>query len=219
MSMKILLSTFGPDPENTLAAMRFLPYQKLVLILSEDSKDTPAFRTIVENEAKAKSSVETLLIDEYDLKDCFRNISDYIFEERKKDKKKQNQIIINISGGSKILGDAALLAAFEMGVPAYHCEKSRVIRLPVLRGVTLRDRLTESQIAVLQEMGTMDTIDEIFEKVGKRLTEETIRKALRGLRKLGVIRTIPSEGKITVELTDAGILILETIERFEKASE
>lgn len=217
--MKILLSTFGPDPENTLAAMRFLPYQKLVLILSEDSKDTPAFSTIVENEAKAKSTVETLVVDEYDLKDCFRGISDYILEERKKDSKNQNQIIINISGGSKILGDAALLAAFEMGVPAYHCEKSRAIRLPVLRGVTLRDRLTEPQIAVLQEMGTMDTIDEISEKVGKRFTEETIRKALRGLRKLGVIRTIPSEGKITVEMTDAGILILETINRFEKASE
>ncbi|MEM4265156.1 MAG: DUF6293 family protein [Thermoplasmata archaeon] len=217
--MKILLSTFGPDPENTLAAMRYLPYNKLVLIMSEDSKDTPAFKMIVDNEAKAKSTVETLIVDEYDLKDCFRDISDYILEQRKIDKRKQNEMVINISGGSKILGDAALLAAFEMGVPAYHCEKSRFVRFPVLRGVTLRDRLTDSQIAVLRELGTLDTIDEITDRVGKQFTPETIRKALRGLRQLGVIRTVPSEGKITVELTDAGILILETIDRFEKTGE
>jgi len=214
--MKILLSTFGPDPENTLAAMKALPYQKLVLIMSEDSKDTPAFKMIVDNEAKAKGIVEILIVDEYDLKDCFRSITDYILEERNKDKKGENEIIINISGGSKILGDAALLAAFEMGVPAFHCEKSRTVRFPVLRGVTLRDRLTESQIAVLKELGTMDTIDEIVERVGDRLTEETIRKALRELRQLGVIRTVPSDGKITLELTEAGILVLETINRFEK---
>lgn len=215
--MKILLSTFGPDAENTLAAMRFLPYHKLVLIMSENSKDSEAFHSIVENEAKAKSSVETLIVDEYDLKNCFREISDYILEHQRSDTRNQDQIIINISGGSKILGDAALLTAFEIGVPAYHCEKSRVIQLPVLRGITLRDRLTDSQIAVLREIGTMDTMDEIVEKVGGRFTEETVRKALRGLRKLGVIRTIPSEGKLSIELTDAGILILETINRFEKA--
>lgn len=215
--MKILLSIFGPDAENTLAAMRFLPYQKLVLIMSENSKDSEAFHSIVENEAKAKSSVETLIVDEYDLKNCFREISDYILKHQRSDTRNQDQIIINISGGSKILGDAALLAAFELGVPAYHCEKSRVIKLPVLRGITLRDRLTDSQIAVLREIGTMDTMDEIVEKIGGRFTEETVRKALRGLRKLGVIRTIPSEGKLSIELTDAGILILETINRFEKA--
>ena len=48
------------------------------------------------------------------------------------------------------------------------------------------------------------------------LTEETIRKSLRKLRKLGVIRTIASEGKIVVELTEAGIFILETLNRFER---
>jgi len=214
--MKILISTFGPDPENTLAGMRALPYQKLVLVLSQDAKDTPGFRRIIESEGMSKGIVETLNVDEFDLKACFREIANYILASRMSDKKKTNQIFINVSGGSKILGDAALLVAFQMGIPAFHCEKTRIVKFPIIQGMTLRDRFTDSQIAVLKQMGMRDTIDDITEKIGPGLTEETIRKSLRILRKLGVIRTVPTEGKIMVELTEPGILILETINRFEK---
>lgn len=217
--MKILISTFGPDPENTLASMRTLPYQKLALVLSEEGIDTPAYRRLMDAELKSNGIVETIIVDEFDLKDCFRGITDYVLalSSGKKKKKENDKISINISGGSKIMGDAALLAAFQMGIPAYHCENTKTIRFPVIQGISLRDRLSDSQIAVLKQMGMRDTIDDIARKIGSKLTEETIRKSLRKLRKMGIIKTVPTEGKILVELTEPGILILETINRFEKA--
>jgi len=217
--MKILISTFGPDPENTLAAMRALPYERLVLVLSEGDVDTPGFRKIKESEEKSKGSFETLMVDEFDLKDVFRSIVDYVGENaRSKSKGKdiENTISINVSGGAKIMGDSALLAAFHLGLPAYHCDKTMTIKFPVIKGVSLRHRFTDSQIAVLKEMGVRDTVDDLSEKLGSALTEETIRKVLRKLRKLGVVRTVASDGKITVELTEAGIFILETLNRFER---
>lgn len=217
--MKILISTFGPDPENTLAAMRALPYEKLVLILSKDSMATAGYDKIRESEQRSKGTLESLIVDDFDLKDCFRNIVDYVQANRIikiKDKTLENQISINISGGSKIMGDATLLAAFHLGLPAYHCEKMRTIRLPVIRGASLRDRFSDSQVAVLREMGVRDTVDDIAQKIGDALTEETIRKVLRELRKLGVIRTVNTDGKVVTELTESGIFILETLNRFER---
>jgi hypothetical protein len=217
--MKILISTFGPDPENTLAAMRALPYEKLALVSAQGDMDTPGFKKIMGSEERSKGSVETVIVDEFDFKDCFRSIVDYARENARskvKGKEVENVISINISGGSKIMGDAALLAAFHLGLPAHQCDKASVIRFPVIKGVSLKDRFTESQIAVLKEMGVRDTIDDISSKLGTTLTEDTIRKSLRKLRKLGVVRTIASDGKIVVELTEAGIFILETLNRFDR---
>jgi hypothetical protein len=217
--MKILISTFGPDSENTLAAMRALPYERLVLVNSHGDMDTPGFKKIKESEEKSKGSIETIIVDEFDFKDCFRSIVDYAHGNavtKVKGKDVENAISINISGGPKIMGDAALLAAFHLGLPAYQCDKTTVIRFPVIKGVSLKDRFTDSQIAVLKQMGVRDTVDDISSKLGAALTEETIRKSLRRLRKLGVIRTIASEGKIVVELTEAGIFILETLNRFDR---
>lgn len=218
--MRILISTFGPDPENTLAAMRAIAYDKLVLVLAESSMDTTGYKHINETEMNSGGAIKAIIVDEFDLKDCFRDIVDYVRENAEtpvKNKKVENVFSINISGGSKIMGDAALLAAFHLGLPAYHCEKARIIRLPVIKGVSLRDRLSESQIAVLKEMGMRDSVDDIARKLGPMLTEETIRKSLRKLRKMGVIRTVASEGRIVAELTESGIFILETLNRFERS--
>ncbi len=217
--MKILLSTFGPDPENVLAAMRALPYEKLVLVIAQGDEGTAGFKKIKESEEKSGGTIDTLIVDEFDLKDCFRKIVDYIQDNRAskaKGKEIVNAFSVNISGGPKIMGDSALLAAFHLGLPAYHCDKANTIKFPIITGVSLRDRFTESQIEVLKQMGIRDTVDDISSKVGNSLTEETVRKALRRLRKLGVVRTIASDGKLVVELTEAGIFILETLNRSER---
>lgn len=218
--MKILISTFGPNAENTLAAMRALPYKRLVLVLSKEDVETPGYKQVKETEMSSMGEVEEIFVDKYDLRDCFRSIVGYVNDIFRSESKKRNIgniISINISGGTKIMGDAALLAAFQTGVKAYHCEKGRVIRLPVIEGITLRDRLTDSQVAVLREMGARDTVEDIGRKIGNGLTEETIRKSLRKLRRIGVIKTVISEGKVVAELTESGIFILETINRMEKA--
>ncbi|MDH4122519.1 MAG: DUF6293 family protein [Thermoplasmata archaeon] len=215
--MKILITTFGPNQENTFAAMRALPYEKLVLVLSEDALASPAYHKMEEIEKISKVPIETIVVDEFDLKDCFREIVEYVLKlELEKKKKQKYQISINISGGSKIMGDAALLAAFQLGIKAYYCDKDHVINLPVITGVSMRNRLTDSQVMVLKEIGMRDTVDDIARKLGPSLTEDTIRKSLRNLRKMGVIRTVPGDGKIEVELTEPGILILETINRFDR---
>jgi len=214
--MKILISTFGPNPENTLAAMRALSYDILVLVLSEEDLQTAGYKLVLKAEESSRGKIDHIFVDKYDFQDCFRRIVDYVVMssgEIRKGKKVENLISINISGGSKIMGDAALLASFQTGIGAYHSEKARTIRFPIIEGVTLRDRLSSSQVTVLREIGKRDTIDDISRKIGPNLTEETIRKSLRKLRKMGIIETIVTEGRVFAELTDAGIFVLETINR------
>jgi len=217
--MRTLITTFGPDPENTLAAMRAISYERLALVLSEDDLNTQAQKIIRKIEEDSRGEIDNIFVDQYDLKDCFRRIVDYvlrILSIEHGDAHEAASLCINISGGSKIMGDAALIAAIHTGVRAFHCEKDKIIKFPVIEGVTLKDRLSDSQLAILKEIGAFDSLEDISRKMGSRLTDETIKKSLRKLKKMGIVKTQIREGGIFAELTESGIFILETINRLER---
>ena len=76
--MRTLISTFGPDPENTLAAMRAISYDRLALVLSEEDIDTKAQKIICKIEEDSRGEIDNILVDKYDFKDCFRKVVDYM---------------------------------------------------------------------------------------------------------------------------------------------
>ena len=217
--MRTLISTFGPDPENTLAAMRAISYERLALVLSEEDLYTQAQKIVRKIEENSRGEIANIFVDQYDFKDCYRRVVDYvlrILNTENGNAVDSGSLCINISGGSKIMGDAALMAAIHTGVRAFHCEKDIIIKFPIIEGVTLKDRMNDSQLAVLKAIGAFDSLDDLSRKMGSRLSDETMKKSLRKLKRMGIVKTQIRDGGIFTELTESGIFILETINRLER---
>jgi hypothetical protein len=203
--VRTLVSTFTEgDDDKVLLAMRHLPYDGLVLLVEEDSEG-PSLDRIRKLEGLAGHEVDIRTIEA----DGFMPMVDSISEELStlafdKQKSSRNEILLNISGGSKIIGDAALLAAFRLGIEAYHCDEV-VVKLPVVRGATAKDRFTELQVRLMdiladEELLLGDVIRSM-QPNNKTSAERTIRE----LKKQGLLKSRAEGGKVILGLSIEGL--------------
>src|SRR3989449_11088534 len=144
MTERVLISTFGFNPEKVLLALRSIGYDRLALIAGGKSLREPGFRRLDAAERASGGSIEVVAVDPFDFRSCFEGALGAIQRHRRAGR----EVRVNVSGGTKVLADGALLAAFQEGVEAWHCE-DRPVRLPILKGVTFTDRLSTVQRAVL----------------------------------------------------------------------
>ena len=128
MPDRVLISTFGFDAEKILRSLRWIGYDRLTLLVGGKSLKDPGLRRIEAAERAAGAGLEVVRVDPFDLRACFEAAVGAIRRHRKAG----HEVRVNVSGGTKILADAALLAAFQEGVEAWHCE-DRPVRLPVLK--------------------------------------------------------------------------------------
>ena len=147
MPDRVLMSTFGFDAEKILRSLRWIGYDRLTLLVGGKSLKDPGLRRIEAAERAAGAGLEVVRVDPFDLRACFEAAVGAIRRHRKAG----HEVRVNVSGGTKILADAALLAAFQEGVEAWHCE-DRPVRLPVLKGVTFSDAFTATERAVLSSL-------------------------------------------------------------------
>lgn len=202
--MRTLVSTFTDgDDDKVLLAMRHLPYDGLVLLVVEDFEG-PSLNRIMKLEGLSGHTVDIRTIEA----DGFMPMVDSISEELSaltfdKLKGSRNEILLNISGGSKIMGDAALLAAFRLGIEAYHCDEV-VIKLPVLKGATAKDRFTELQVRLMGILADEELLlGEVIRSMqpnNKASTERTIRE----LKKQGLLKSRAKDGKVLLTLSIEG---------------
>lgn len=203
--MRILVSTFGgSDPDRVLEAMKRLPYERIILVGDKDAEDSEGFRRIrhVEEMAGNDLRFEPIAVD--DFMRAVDEISDAISKSmRDPSSGRSNQVVLNIGGGGKLLGDAALFAAFRLGVEAFICE-DRFVRLPVLKGVTVANRFTALQTHFINAVG------ESWKEFGRLVLalnpsgRQSVERTLRQMRSEGVVKTEVKSGKIHVALTPAG---------------
>jgi len=202
--VRTLVSTFTEgDDDKVLLAMRHLPYDGLVLLVVEDFEG-PSLNRIRKLEGLSGHTVDIRTVEA----DGFMPMVDSISEELSalsfdKLKGSRNEILLNISGGSKIMGDAALLAAFRLGIEAYHCDEV-VIKLPVLKGATAKDRFTELQVRLMgiladEEMPLGEVIKSM-QPNNKASAERTIRE----LKKQGLLKSRAKDGKVLLTLSIEG---------------
>jgi hypothetical protein len=202
--LRILISTFGPgDAGKVLQAMAALPYDQLILVAERPGEECDGLERIARLEDLIGRSVgfERIVSTE------FMHVVDEICEvldTHSKDTRTgaRNDLLLNISGGSKILGDAALFAAFRLGVAAYHCD-GRITRLPVIHGATAVDRFTKLQSKLLVAIGDGATLPEVVDRMqpsGKQAAERVIRE----LRKQGLLASEIVPGKVRLVLTSQG---------------
>ncbi len=202
--MRTLVSTFAEgDDEKVLLAMRHLPYDSLVLVVTEDAEG-PSLDKIRKLEELSGHEVIVRVIETGDFMRMVDSISDELLALAfDKQKGSRNEVVLNMSGGSKIVGDAALLAAFRLGVEAYHCDRV-VIKLPVLKGATAKDRYTTQQIRMLDILAKKEvSLSEVIKSMEPN-SKSSAERTIRELKKLSLLKSRAKDGKVFLALSPEG---------------
>ena len=190
--MKVLISTYGFDERKVVAAMSKLAYDKLVLVVGDDVLETQGYLRLKKMESLGPSKMETVTVDVHDFRDCLDKVDRAI---RKWDVE-ENKVVLNISGGTVILADAALLAGYHNGVEIYHVDE-KVTKLPVIKGMKVSDRFTERQTLLIRALEADDTIPKLAERLKSTgMDEQAVRREIRVLSNGGVIGQRLEKGQI-----------------------
>lgn len=210
--MRVLASTFEQgDLEKILQAMRSLSYDKLLLIGAAGMEECDDFRRIEHLEGMAGHEVEVEVTEDADFMATVDQVAEALekrLDARRRDT--EGQVVLNISGGSKLLGDAALLAAFRLGVEAYHID-GRITRLPVIRGARAADRFTKGQRRFLVTVGAGQlAIDEAAKRM-EPMSRQAVDRVIRELKGQDLLAACTKGGKVMIHLTPSGEEALRAI--------
>ena len=196
--MRTLVATFGHgDSDNVLMAMRRLPYDRLVLI-GERGEEPSGLSDIRRVESMTGNEVQFVQVDTT----RFMDLVDEVCEVVSGLSGGRGEVAMNISGGTKLLADAALFAAFRLGVPAYHVT-DRVVRLPVMKGVTARNRFTPLQSQFIAHLAEPSTIPDLVKAMPPH-NKQSVERVMRELRRVGLVSAKLESARVAVSLTDEG---------------
>lgn len=196
--MKVLISTYGFDERKVVAAMSKLAYDKLVLVVGDDVLETQGYLRLKKMESLGPSKMETVTVDVHDFRDCLDKVNRAI---RKWDVE-ENKVVLNISGGTVILADAALLAGYHNGVEIYHVDE-KVTKLPVIKGMKVSDRFTEPQTLLIKALEADDTIPSLVERLKSTgIDEQAVRREIGMLSNKGVIGQRLEKGQIRLDFNE-----------------
>jgi hypothetical protein len=189
---RVLITTFGFDDKKIQSAMRMLAYDKLVLVTGEDSLKKDSYKRLQEIESGDLDAMETVVADVFDFTDCLKKVEGAIDRYSKKGV----DVIVNFSGGTKVLSDAALLASFQKGVKAYHCD-DELIELPTIKDLSIEKRLSEMQMKVILKIdGKIERkeLEQMLVEEGNPLS--SVQKAVRELKKMELLEVALEDGNI-----------------------
>ena len=197
----LLHEVFSGDLDKVLLAMRSLPYDQLVLVGEAGEDEPEGLEELRRLEALAGKDVLFERVDGSDFIELVDEISSMISRYARTEGR-ADEVVLNISGGTKIMADAALFAAFRMGAPAYHVT-DRVVRLPVIRGVTAKNRFTPLQAQFIAHLGSRSTLAGMCALMTQR-NMQSVERVMRELRKMGLVDASLESGLVVVRLTDEG---------------
>jgi len=206
--VRVLVSTFGPeDADRVLQAMRQLPYDKLVLAGDDRVLESDAFTRINDLEEMAGHTIDFETVDQDDFMALVDGVSEIL--SRYGDSGK-NHVVLNISGGAKLLGDAALLAAFRVGVETFHID-DRITKLPILRGATARDRFTPSQVRLIEMIGEQNpALGDLITGMAPS-SRQSAERVVRELRKQEMLISEVRDSKVHLHLSPTGLEVLRAV--------
>ncbi len=179
--------------------MRMLAYDKLVLVTGKDSLEKEGYKRLQEIESGSPNGMENVIVDVFSFTECLKRIEEVI----EKYSGKGNEVLLNVSGGTKVLSDAALFAGFQKGVRSYHCE-DECLELPIIVGLGVKERLSELQIEVLRRLDK-EVERKSFEKT---LVDEghslfSVQEAIRKLRTLEILDVEVKKGGLYISINES----------------
>jgi DNA-binding transcriptional ArsR family regulator len=204
----ILIAPVGESSDSIFMGIREFHTHYLVLI-AEKEKREQAERLKKELERfKIPTVIKT--IDTVNMwEDLFR-----IVGETKKEFP-DYEVIMNTASGSNIMNCASTSAAFVNGIRAYGVENERIVLLPVLK-FSYYKLITDKKMSILKLLSGKDccsSLEELSKKMGMSLplVSYHINGNLKseGLKDLGLVETIEVKGKLHIQLSTMGDLLVK----------
>ena len=178
-----------------LPALRLMPYDRLVLLAGRAALRSAGFRRL----RAIEPGLRAVPVDPFDFLDCLSTARAAFRDALRSG----DTVRASVSGGTKVLADATILAAFQEGVEAWYCDPDP-IRLPVLRGVRIEDALSPADRVVARllsrSLGSEDLV-----RLGRErgMPRSTVLASLHALRDLGLASVRLESGKAVVAPTPA----------------
>ena len=208
------IATFGSDMQEGIAAgIRNFPIHKLALICySSDNQKAEEFSRRIRGVIGIPVTI-TIVNKDNVIRDVLESVGEIIGIEGKN----FQQILMNVSCGDKLIGCAALSAAFINGIKAFGMDSAgSPLPMPVLK-LIYSEIISEPKMNILKAVekvgGAVDSLEKLEEAsgYGKPLLSYHIMggKEARGLAELGLVEVEKGDrGKLLTKLTTLGKLLV-----------
>jgi len=211
------IATFGSDGQDGIAlGIRSFSVHKLALICFNSDKNR------AEDFAKKIKSVLgvpitiTIVTKENVVRDTMESVNEILNLHAKE----FEQVLLNVSSGDKLIGCAALSAAFINGIQAFGMDDTHTVPLlmPVLK-LSYNEIISEAKIKILKSINTAGGVIQSLEQLeqisgyGKPLLSYHVQgaKDSKGLADLGLVEVEKgNRGKISARLTTLGKLLVSS---------
>lgn len=210
----IQIATFGSEGQEGIASgIRNFPVHKLALICyTEDKQKAEEFTRKIFGVLGIRATVN-IVTRENVIRDMMERVSEILAREGKD----YQQTLMNVSCGNKLIGCAALSAAFVNGIKTFGMDESGMpLLMPVLK-LSYNEIISEAKIKILKAInaqgGTVDSFEQL-EQVsgyGKPLLSYHVigSKEAKGLAELGLVEVEKGErGRVSAKLTTLGKLLV-----------
>ena len=208
------IATFGSDGQEGIATgIRNFPVHKLVLLCySSDKQKADEFsrklRTVL-----GMPVMISLVARENVIRDTMERVGEILNIH----KSEFRQVLMNVSCGDKLIGCAALSAAFINGIKAFGMDPSGApLMMPVLK-LSYSEIISEANIRILKAIhgvgGTIESLEQLEQAsgYGKPLLSYHVMgsRDSKGLADLGLLEVEKGDrGKISAKLTTLGKLLV-----------
>lgn len=217
-NMKTLqIATFGSDGQDGIAlGIRSFSVQKLALIcFSSDKNKAEDFAKKIKSVLGIPITI-TIVTKENVIRDTMEGVNEILTLHAKE----FQQVLLNVSSGDKLIGCAALSAAFINGIQAFGMDDTHTIPLlmPVLK-LSYNEIVSEAKIKILKSIsdagGVIESLDQLeqISGYGKPLLSYHVQgaKDSKGLADLGLLEVEKGDrGKISARLTTLGKLLVSS---------
>ncbi len=216
--MKTLqIATFGSDGQDGIAlGIRSFSVHKLALIcFDSDRNRADDFAKKIKSVLGIPITI-TIVTKENIVRDTMESVNDILNLHAKE----FDQILLNVSSGDKLIGCAALSAAFINGIQAFGMDDTHSVPLlmPVLK-LSYNEIISEAKIKILKSINTaggmVESLDQLeqISGYGKPLLSYHVQgaKDSKGLADLGLVEVEKGDrGKISARLTTLGKLLVSS---------
>jgi len=210
----IQIATFGSEDQDTIASgIRNFPIHKLALICYDyDKEKADDFSRKIRSILGLPVSIH-LVSRKNVIRDTLERVSEVLANS-----KEFRQVLMNVSCGDKMIGCAALSAAFINGIKAFGMdEKGSPLLMPILK-LSYNEIISESKIKILKAIdeaagGYIESLEQLesISGYGKPLLSYHIQgsRDSKGLADLGLLEIEKGDrGKISARLTTLGKLLV-----------
>ncbi len=212
--LTLQIATFGSDDqEGITSGIRNFPVHKLILLCySTDKQKAEEFAKRLANILGIRVTVNVVARENV-VRDTMERVSEILACERSK----FQQVLMNISCGDKLLGCAALSAAFVNGIMTFSVDEAGMpMLLPILK-LSYHEIISEAKLKILKSIsdlgGSIESLEQLEQAsgYGKPLLSYHIMgsRESKGLVDLGLLEVEKGDrGRIFAKITTLGKLLV-----------